>query len=119
VVVIAPARSLPLYRRWWPYAAVSVAFGGAAAYFGYAARSDAHELERLNADSSHHAFREALAVEDRGRRNATWANVGLIGAGAFAVVAGVLFVVAPRHAEARVTAVPVPGGGALVLGGRF
>lgn len=117
--VAAPARSLPLYRRWWPYAAVSVAFGGAAAYFGYAARSDAHELERLDADSLHHSFREALAVEERGRRNATFANVGLIGAGCFAVAAGVMVIVAPRHAEPRVAAVPVPGGGALVLGGTF
>jgi len=117
--VDAPARALPIYRRWWPYAAVSVAFGGAAAYFGHAAQSDTHELERITADSVHHTFTEALAVEDRARRNALFANVGLIGAGVFAVTAGVMFVVAPRHAEARVAAVPVPGGGALVLGGTF
>jgi hypothetical protein len=114
-----PARALPLWRRWWPYAAVSLAIGGAAAYFGYAARSDADELDRLNADSLHHSFDEALAVEDRARRHTSFANVGLVGAGVFAVTAGVMLVISPRHAEARVAAVPVAGGGALVLGGTF
>jgi hypothetical protein len=114
-----PARRVPLYRRWWPYATASVAFGGAAAYFGWSARSDAQALERLIADSGNHSFEEARALEDRARRNVGIANLGLIAAGAFAITAGAMFVWTPRGTEARVTAVPVSGGGAVVLGGTF
>jgi hypothetical protein len=114
-----PSPRVPLYRRWWPYAAASVAFGGAATYFGLTARSDARQLERLNADSVDHAFREALAIEDRARRNASLANAALVGVGVFAITAGVMLAFPPRHAETRVAAVPVTGGGALVLGGTF
>jgi hypothetical protein len=114
------ARAVPLYRRWWPYAGASVAFGGAAAYFGWSARSDAQALDRLNADSTRHTFAEARAIEDRARRNVTLANVGLVAAGAFAITAAAMFVWRPRsNTEARVTAVPVSGGGAVVLGGTF
>jgi len=110
---------LALYRRWWPYAAVSVAIGGAATYFAFAVRADADDLRRLNADSPSHTFAEAQAVEDRAQRHARYANVALVGAGVFAVTAGVMFAIAPRHRETRVTAVPVAGGGAVVLGGTF
>ncbi len=113
-------RSVPLYRRWWPYAGVSVAFGGAAAYFGWAARSETRELERLNASSERHTFAEARAVEDRARRDLGFANIGLIAAGVFAITAGAMYVWTPRgDSDARVTAVPVSGGGAVVLGGTF
>ena len=110
----------PIYRRWWPYAAAGVVVGGAATYFGLAARSDSQELQRITSASGQHMFADATAVEDRARRNVWLANAGLIGAGALAVTAGVMFVLTPRdHVETRVTAVPVPGGGAVVLGGTF
>lgn len=118
--VVVTAGRVPMYRRWWPYAAVGVAVGGVAGYFGYAAKTDADELDRINADSTHHPRSEAQAVEDRARRNVRITNVALIGAGAFAVTAGVMYLLAPRdHVETRVSAVPIPGGGAVVLGGKF
>lgn len=110
----------PVYRRWWPYAAASGVFAGAAGYFAWQVRSDANELERLTADSARHTFGEAKAVEDRGRRNALFTNIGLGVAGAFAIAAGAMYVFSPRETfETRVSAVPVPGGGAFVLGGKF
>jgi hypothetical protein len=120
VPAIVPAQPRPIYLRWWPYAAAAVAFGGAAGYFGWQARSDTSELQRLSADSVHHRFTEAQAVEDRGHRDVLFTNIGLGAAGAFAIAAGVLYLTAPRaHAESRVTAVPVRGGGAIVFGGNF
>lgn len=114
------AGHVPLYRKWWPYAAVAVAFGGASTYFGLAARSDRNELADVTAHSSDHRFAEAKSVEDRARRNVLFTNIGLAGAGVFAITAGVMFVLTPRdHVETRVVAVPVPGGGAVVLGGNF
>jgi hypothetical protein len=118
-VVVAAGR-VPVYRRWWPYAAVGVAFGGVAGYFGYAARSASDDLRAINADSTHHTFAEARSVEDRARRDVLVTNVALVGAGVFAVTAGVMYLLTPRdHVETRVSAVPLPGGGAVVLGGKF
>jgi len=119
LVATAPVESRPLYLRWWPYAAATVALGGATAYFGLAARSDTNELQRI-VDDPAHSPAEASAVEDRARRKVLYTNIGLGVTAAFAVTTGVLFVVAPgAHAEVRVTAAPMPGGGALVLGGDF
>jgi hypothetical protein len=116
----APIGSRPVYLRWWPYAAGAVVLGGAAGYFGLAARTDTDALNRLNADSVHHTFREARAVEDRGHRHALYANIGLGAAGAFALTAGVMYLLAPRaHVEPRVIAVATASGGAFVLGGKF
>jgi hypothetical protein len=110
----------PVYRRWWPYAAAAVGFGGVAGGFGLAARSATSELDRITADSIHHSFTEARAVEDRARRDLVLANVGLAFAGAFAVTSGVLYLLAPREpAEHRVVAVPVAGGAAVVWAGGF
>ena len=123
--VVPPRRTSPggarsVYLRWWPYAAATVAFGGATAYFAWSARSDARELERLGGDDALHSFSEAKAVEDRGRRATLLTNVGLGVSGAFAVTAAVLWFTAPRdRVESRVSAVPVRGGGAVVFGGEF
>ena len=113
-----PDPQRPVYRRWWPYAAASVAFGGATAYFAWAARSDARELERLGGDTVLHSYSEAKAVEDRGRRATLLTNIGLGATGALAVTAAVMWFTAPR-VESRVSAVPVRGGGAVVFGGQF
>jgi len=114
------AAGRPLYLRWWPYAAGAVAFGGATAYFAWSARSDTRELERLSADSVHHSFGEAMDVESRGRRNVLLTNIGLGVTGAFAVTAAVMAFTTPGgRAEARITAMPVRGGGAVVFGGNF
>lgn len=127
-VVVAPvarsrpeqAAERPIYLRWWPYAAVAGAFGAGAGYFAWSAHSDANDLTRLNGDSVHHPFSDAQAVERRGQRDALLTNIGLGAASAFAIAAGVMYLTTPRaHVEARVAAVPMQGGGAIVVGGRF
>jgi hypothetical protein len=110
----------PLYRRWWPYAAASVAFAGATGYFAWSTHSATDELEQIIANSVPHRFGDARAVEDRARRDALLTNIGLGVTGAFALAAGAMYLLTPRdHVETRVTAVPVRGGGAVVLGGTF
>lgn len=123
-VVRAPvavhAAPRPLYLRWWPYAAATAVFSGASLYFAWTVHSDTDELDRLNADSVHHPFGDARAVEDRARREVLFTNIGLGITGACALAAGVLYLTRPRdHLERRVAAVPVRGGGAIVLGGAF
>ncbi|HMG57959.1 MAG TPA: hypothetical protein VK601_30865, partial [Kofleriaceae bacterium] len=110
----------PIYLRWWPYAAAGAAALAVTAYFGWSVRSDADELDRLYADLPHHTGSEIQAADDRARRDVLFTNIGLGVTGGFALAAGVLYLIAPReHVETRVAAVPLHGGGALVLGGRF
>jgi len=117
------ARGEPsLWLRWPPYAVATAALGGATAYFAWAARSASRDLDRVYADSAHHIRAEARSVEDRGKRDTLLANVGLGLTSACAITAAVLWFAAPRRAEtteAQVSAVPVAGGGALVVGGAF
>lgn len=118
--VVVQAGPRPLYLRWWPYAAAGAVLAGATGYFAWSARSDADELRGIIADSAQHSFGEARAVEDRARRNALYTNIGLGVTGAVALAAGVLYLTTPRdRVETRVAAVPLDGGGALVLGGKF
>jgi hypothetical protein len=100
----------------WGGAAVPVGAGGA--YFGFAARSEADTLNKLNADSQDHTFDEARAVQDRASRDVTLFNVGMGVAGAFAIGATILYLTEP-HMETRMAVVPQQGGGAVVVGGRF
>lgn len=120
VPVVVRAAARPVYLRWWPYAAAGVAVLGATGYFAWSARSDADELDGIIAGSAQHSFDDARAVEDRARRNVLLTNIGLGVTGALAVAAGVLYLTTPRdRVETRVAAVPLAGGGALVLGGKF
>jgi hypothetical protein len=111
----------PFFTRWQLYAGGAVLFGGIAAGFGLAARSNANELDQLNATSQDHRFSEAQDLESAGRRDATLCNVGLGVAAAMGATA-VFFAVFDRHPPRRpyyVNAVPTPGGGAFVVGGQF
>lgn len=102
----------PIYLRWWPYAAATVVFAGATAYTGWSAYSAAIDLR--DAPSA----REAQAIEDRGRRDTLLTNIGFGITGACAITAGAMYLLRPRaRADARVTAVALPGGGAVVIGG--
>ena len=114
----APVHARPLYLIWWLWSGVAVAVGAGGAYFGFAARSETDQLNKLNADSQDHRFDEALAVQSRAERDVTLFNVGMGVAGAIAIGAVVLYLTEP-HAETRMAAVPVQGGGAVVVGGRF
>lgn len=113
-----PVHERPLYLKWWLWSGVAVAIGAGGAYFGLQARSEADQLNKLNADSQDHRFDEALAVQSRADRDVTLFNVGMGVAGAVAIGAVVLYLTEP-HAETRMAAVPVQGGGAVVVGGRF
>jgi hypothetical protein len=117
---VVTASPRPVYLRWWPYAGAAAVFAGLTGYFAWTVHSDTGELDRLNADSVHHPFGAARAVEDRARREVLFTNIGLGVTGACALAAGILYLTTPRdRVETRVTAVPLPSGGAVVLGGTF
>lgn len=118
--IVVPARHRPVYLRWWPYAAAGVATLAATGYFALAARSASHDLDGLIASSPQHSYGDARAVEDRARRDVLLTNIGLGVTGALAVVAGALYVTRPHdRVESSSGIAPLPGGGQLVLGGRF
>jgi hypothetical protein len=104
----------PLALRWWPYAAAAVVSGGATAYHGWSAYSAALDLRRAT------SVRESDAAVERGRRDTLLTNIGFGVTGAFAIAAGAMYLLERRaRAELRVAAVPLAGGGAMVLGGTF
>lgn len=120
----APPRERPLYWKWWLWGGGAIAFAGAATYFGIDGMRAKGELEDLNADSPNHTFDEAKDVESRARRGLLLSNIGYGVAGALAITAAILYLTEPDRParpgpETRVTAVPVAGGGAIVLGGQF
>jgi hypothetical protein len=118
--LVVRAAPRPVYARWWPYAAAGALALGATGYFALAARSETDDLQRIIADSAHHRFGDATAVEDRARRDVLLSNIGLGVTGALAIAAGALYLIAPRdRIETRVAVVPLAGGGALVLGGKL
>jgi hypothetical protein len=118
--VTVHAGERPIYLRWWPYAAGTVAFAAAASYFAYRTHSDADDLRDIEAHSPMHTFNDAKSVEDRGHRDALITNIGFGIAGALAVTTGVMYLLMPRdHVETRVTAVPLTGGAAIVWGGHL
>ncbi|MBV8762881.1 MAG: hypothetical protein JO257_36690 [Deltaproteobacteria bacterium] len=117
-VAPGPVHERPLYWKWWAWGGAAVAFGAGGVYFGMQARNEADTLTKLNANSGDHTFDEARAVQDRADRDATLFNVGMGVAGAFAIGATILYLTEP-HAETRMAVVPQPGGGAVVVGGRF
>jgi hypothetical protein len=117
-VVRVHAVARPLYLRWWPYAAAGAVLGGTAGYFAWSAYQTASDLQQLNRESTQHSWREADQLRDRGRRETLLANIGFAAAGACAITAGVMAVIRPGR-ETRIAAVPLAGGGALAIGGRF
>ncbi len=100
---------VPALVRWPTWAAVTVVAAGAGGYFAWQVSKDHDALDALNADSAAHTFDEATALEDRGRKHALFANVGLGVAGA-ALVATVVTLVIDRE-RVEVAPVVAPGGG--------
>jgi tetratricopeptide (TPR) repeat protein len=98
IVSVAPpaeAPAPPFYGRWWVWGTAAVLAAGGGGYFGWQARADQDELDRLNQDSQDHDFAEAEEIERRGRRNALIANVSFGTAGAFAIAAVLSLVLEP------------------------
>jgi hypothetical protein len=120
VVVVPPPKPHPIYRQPWAWTAVgTIALGGAGIGFGLAASSAAAQLRELNATSVDHTFSQAQAVQSRGDRDALLCNIGFGAAGGAALMSTVLYLIEHRSSrvEARVTAVPAPGGVTLAIGG--
>ncbi|HJZ85977.1 MAG TPA: hypothetical protein VKN99_12445 [Polyangia bacterium] len=115
----------PFYKRYWFWGGLAV---GAAAFgtaFGLLEKGAEDDLKKLNADSMNHDFREARAIEDRGRRDALLADIGFGVGGACAVVAVVMAVRSaggpPRSERAQTVVIPAPtaSGAGLLVQGRF
>jgi hypothetical protein len=115
-----PSHPRPLYATWWVWGAGAAVFGGVGAYFGFAGRSAANDLDHLNATSSDHQFSEARDLESTARRDLLVFDIGMGIAGAAAIGAAILYVTEPRIVtERRVSVVPAAGGGTVVLRGHF
>lgn len=95
----------PLYGRWYVWGTASLLAGGAGGYFGWQARQDEAELDRLNQNSPDHSFSEAEKIEKRGKRNALLANIGIGAAGVFVVAAVVSLVLEPDAPATETTTV--------------
>jgi len=117
----------PIYARWWPYAAVSVAAGGVALFYSLKLLQAEDDFKELNAMTDLErfpdhmiTFADALAIEDRGKGYARNANIAWVVTGVFAAVSGGLLIhqlVTDREPDEEAPAVGaalVPGGGGAV-----
>ena len=123
VKVEKPRAPLPWYFKWYLWAGAGVVFTGTATYFGLEARSDAKELQNLFDHDVEHTQAESIAIEDRARRNVLFTNISFGLAGAFAIGAGVLYLLEPKQRDVApssgVSIAPARGGGTVVVEGRF
>jgi hypothetical protein len=119
VPVTKPAEhERPVYVQWWLWGGATVAIAGVGLYFGIDAYRAKTDLDALNADSQHHTFDEAKAVESRGHRDALITNISFGVAGAAAITTAILYLTRPHTEQERVThvtPVPVRGGAAVSL----
>ncbi|MCB9561576.1 MAG: hypothetical protein H6709_09440 [Kofleriaceae bacterium] len=102
----------PAVVRWPTWTGLAIAGGAAAGYFSWRVAQDQDDLDALNAASAQHSFDEARAIEDRGARHATYANVALAVAGTAAVAAILTLVLEPDGATG-VEVAPLAGDGAV------
>jgi hypothetical protein len=119
----APASPRPSARHRWPtlvrwptWAGVALIGAGVGGYFAWQVGQTEDELAALNAASDQHSFDEALALRDRGQRQALYANVGFGVAGAAAIAAVLTLVLEPG---AAVEVNPAPGGATVGTSVRF
>jgi hypothetical protein len=119
----APAEPRPWYAQWWVWGIATGVTGVATGYFGWRTRSEIGDLDRLNANSYAHTWSEAQDVERRAKRDMLITNIGLGVTGAFAIGTAILYLTRPdarsEATEPRAAITPIPGGGAVVLGGQF
>lgn len=109
--VVEVDRGFPGWARWPTWTAVAVASAAAGGYFAWQEGRDEDELLALHRESSLHTYDEARAIEERGQRDALFANVGFGVAGAAAVAAVLTYVLEPGGVEVR----PVAGSGSTGL----
>ena len=102
---------------------MAVVFTGTATYFGLEARSDAKALQDVFNHDVEHTQAESYVIEDRARRHVLFTNISFGVAGAFALGAGVLYLIEPKQRDVTpptgVSIAPTHGGGTFVVEGRF
>ncbi len=111
-----PRRRWPAIVRWPVWTGVAVVAAGAGGFFAWQVGQSEDELAALNAAADQHSFDDALAIRDRGRRQALFANLGFGVAGAAALAAVLTFTLEPR---ATVEVRPAPGGATVGATLRF
>lgn len=118
---VEPEAPRSWYLQWWVWGIGTAVAAGTAGYFAWRTREHVQELDYLNANSLAHPWSDAQAVESRARRDLLVTNITAGVAGAFAIGTAILYLTRPDTAEAttRAAVTPVPGGGALVVGGSF
>lgn len=89
IIETRPEPSRPFITRWYLWGGLAVAAAAAGTGFGLSARSALDELDELKMSSSMVEGSEALAVEDKARSRALFANISFAAAGAFAIAATV------------------------------
>jgi hypothetical protein len=102
----------PFYASWILWGGVAVAAGAGGVWAGLSARSAVDELDDIRGTEFEVEFSDAQAIADRAERRSLIANVCFAGAGASAVVAGILFVRDLRRGpgpEAAASVAPVVG----------
>jgi hypothetical protein len=104
---------LPAAVRWPTWTAIGVIAGATSGYFAYRVGQAEDDLAALNANSEAHTYDEAVAIQERGDRDARYANISL-GVAAVAAVAAVLtFVLEPDDTELSVS--PAGAGASATL----
>jgi hypothetical protein len=116
-----PPKPRKWYARWRVWGTATVVAAAGAAGFGIATIVDIAQLNHLNANSVDHDFTEARKVESRARADFIVTQVFAGTAGALAIGTAILYLTSPRIAERAPSlgAMPVRGGGGIVMGGHF
>jgi hypothetical protein len=115
-----PATPRAWYLQWWVWGTVGVIATGTGGYFAWRTNQDLDEIKHLNANSLDHPWSDEQAVERRARRDLLVTDIAGGAAGVFMLGAIVLYMTKPDvTTQEHVSAVPVRGGGAIVLGGHF
>jgi hypothetical protein len=109
------------YAQWWVWGIATGVAAGVGGFFAWRTHGDLQDLKSLNANSYVHPWADAQAAEISARRNLLVTNISAGVTGAFAIGTLILFLTrpTPRETETRAAITPIPGGGAVVLGGHF
>ncbi len=115
-----PYHPRPLIGRWWLWTGITVALAGGATYLGIVGRSDVNTLAQWDATSVGRQYLDAKSLENRANLELWSFDIGMGVAGATAITAAILYLTDHHDRErARLAAVPISGGGLVVLGGGF
>jgi hypothetical protein len=111
VTIIADSReSRPFYAHWLVWGGVAVAAGAVGVWAGLSAQSAVDELDEIRGTVYEVEFRRARRIADRAERRSLIANVCFAGAGAAAIVSGILLLQSrPNDSGERAAVAPVIG----------